>query len=158
MPHGTKNVEKVNPRNFPKIKKYIAEHGDTAAHEDLGYSLGTVRSIRKTAEYETWREKRRARQGRKKPAAVTPAQTAVQQPQAIQPVARPQSVTTVVVKKPGHGRTHATDSHLFVTSEKAELDLDESFEEIQEEIIREDRKRKSRWQRIKESVAGRWGF
>lgn len=165
MPQGTKRVEKVKEGNFPQIKEYIAAHGQKAAQEHYGYSVRTIRTIAKASDYKTWREKRQRQQSGNRHKAVVKPQPVItpQAPaQSVQSVTPNQAINPIVIRKPGHGlpvaglkpRERATTSAgqdpFFVTHERTDRDIDESFEEIQEQIIREDQARKSPWQRLKE--------
>lgn len=137
MPQGSKNVEKVNETNFPKIKHYIADNGEVQAQTKYGYSLRTIRSIKNATDYTTWRSKRRAAQAKSRaPKPQTPVKTPDNQfkvpKQAIESVVPTQSVTAPVLKKPGHGRTsqpnalthhQGAQSPIFVTREKYERDM-----------------------------------
>lgn len=137
MPQGSKNVEKVNETNFPKIKHYIADNGEVQAQTKYGYSLRTIRSIKNATDYTTWRSKRRAAQAKSRaPKPQTPVKTPDNQfkvpKQAVETVVPSQSVTAPVLKKPGHGRTSQPSAvapvrqyqpGTFVTQEKHDRDL-----------------------------------
>lgn len=104
MPQGSLNVKKVSETNFPQIKAYTTKCGVEKAQEKYGYSARTLSSIAKADNYTTWRGTRKAKQPKRIPKVETTPPVAPVKPQAIQPVAPSQSVTTPQIKKPGHAR------------------------------------------------------
>lgn len=136
MPQGSRNVKKVSETNFPKIKQYIEDKGVDAAQTEFGYSPRTIRQIKNSKDYLTFRTKRQALQAKTRaPKPEAPAKTPDNQfkvpKQAIESVVPTQSVT-VPIKKPGHRRvgqpntvTHhqGAQAPAFVTREKYERDM-----------------------------------
>ena len=129
MPQGTRNVKKVSETTFPKIKSYVAKHGVEAAQAEFGYSARTLRSIANAADYNSWRDKRRQVDFKRKAKATaqTPKAPAPVEPQAIQSVTPSQSVTTPPIKKPGHARDFTlpkkTPPTEYVTKEQHDRDM-----------------------------------
>lgn len=135
MPQGSRNVKKVSETNFPTIKQYIEDKGVDAAQAEFGYSPRTIRQIKNSKDYLTFRTKRQALQAKSR-APKPPVKTQDNQfkvpKQAIESVVPSQSVTGPVLKKPGHGRTSQPNAvtpvrqyqpGTFVTQEKHDRDL-----------------------------------
>ncbi|WP_167677343.1 hypothetical protein [Rhodococcus sp. B10] len=131
-------MKKVSETNFPQIKAYTTKYGVEKAQEKFGYSARTLRSIAKADNYPTWRGTRKAKQPKRAPKVETTPPAAPVKPQAIQPVAPNQSVTTPQIKKPGHGRSvPQAQQAAVVSTEKYERDTNRLYKENQ--LLREEK-------------------